>query len=57
MLVWLTPEGRRLKQVLLPIAKDVNDITADVLSADEIGQLRALLIDLKRALEAQSQRK
>ena len=57
MLVGLTPEGRRLKQVLLPIAKDVNDITADVLSADEIGQLRALLIDLKRALEAQSQRK
>lgn len=57
MLVWLTPEGKRLKQILLPIAKEVNDITADVLSADEIGQLRALLVELKRALETQSHRK
>ncbi|NBS12129.1 MAG: MarR family transcriptional regulator [Gammaproteobacteria bacterium] len=57
MLVWLTPEGKRLKQVLLPIAKEVNDITAEVLDSDDIGQLRSLLIELKRALESQSQKK
>lgn len=55
MLVWLTPEGRQLRDILLPIAKDVNDIAANGLDAEDISQLRSLLIELKRALEAQNQ--
>ncbi|SHJ22693.1 DNA-binding transcriptional regulator, MarR family [Roseomonas rosea] len=46
--IFLTPEGRALRQTLLPEAHAVNDMAARQLSPDEVQMFRALLRRARR---------
>lgn len=48
--ILLTPEGRRLKNQLLPFAREVNENATLGLSKDEIRQLRILINRMKENL-------
>ncbi len=49
--IYLTARGRRLREVLLPSAREVNELATRDFSAAEIDTLRKLLARLKRNLE------
>jgi DNA-binding MarR family transcriptional regulator len=46
--IFLTPEGRALRQTLLPEAHAVNGMAAEQLSSDEVQMFRALLRRARR---------
>jgi DNA-binding MarR family transcriptional regulator len=50
--VFLTERGRALRDRLLPLAAAVNDVALVGLSAEELGQLRALLTRVRAELDA-----
>jgi DNA-binding MarR family transcriptional regulator len=55
--VCLTPEGRALKGVLVPLAEEVNAVAMGDLSAQEVAQFRQTLVRMIANLEAdESQR-
>jgi DNA-binding MarR family transcriptional regulator len=55
--VCLTPEGRALKGVLVPLAEEVNAVAIGDLSAQEVAQFRQTLVRMIANLEAdESQR-
>jgi DNA-binding MarR family transcriptional regulator len=55
--VCLTPEGRALKGVLVPLAEEVNAVAMGDLSAQEVAQFRQTLVCMIANLEAdESQR-
>ena len=53
MHVFLTPSGRRLKTVLVPMAEQVNDISVRGLSEQAVTDLRATLLTMIENLAAE----
>ena len=53
MHVFLTPAGRRLKNVLVPMAEQVNDISVRGLSDQAVADLRATLLTMIENLAAE----
>lgn len=53
MHVFLTPAGRRLKSVLVPMAEQVNDISVQGLSEQAVADLRSTLLTMIENLAAE----
>ena len=53
MHVFLTPAGRRLKNILVPMAEQVNDISVRGLSEQAVADLRATLLTMIENLAAE----
>lgn len=53
--VYLTERGRALKDVLEPLAKEVNDVAVEGMSEDETKQIRCLLLRIHENLVKDNQ--
>ncbi|MEQ8710337.1 MAG: MarR family transcriptional regulator [Rhodospirillales bacterium] len=56
LLVFLTEQGRAARDVLQPLAEEVNDASVQGLSGDDIRQLRQALLIMAGNLDADEQR-